>query len=120
MIGVALTTFIGYQAPILVVLHGFSMGMFIEGAARWGMDKIWQWKYTEVEKNIPITLLMVDDEKVTNPKSIFHHTLDERQRWIEIKAHQAQMRSEAESDSKSFCEAKAASESQSAITSTYL
>ena len=109
MIGVALTTFIGYQAPILVVLHGFAMGMFIEGSARWGMDKIWQWKYTEV-----------DDERVTDPKSVYHHTLDERQRWIEIKAHQAQMRSEAESDSKSFCEAKAASESQSAITSTYL
>ena len=32
---------IGYQSELLTIVHGFCMGMFIEGGCRWGYDPIW-------------------------------------------------------------------------------
>ena len=75
---------------MLTAGHGFCCGMFIEGAARWGMDAVWT---TDSEANE----VTVDDSKLTEPDSVFHHTKDERRRWVEIKAHQKKMRSEGES-----------------------
>lgn len=48
-------SFIGYQSPILTIMHGFAMGAFIEGGARWGYDAIWE------DPN------KIDDDEITKP-----------------------------------------------------
>ena len=41
-IGFVMMTFIGYQTPILTIIHGFFNGGMIEGGVRWGFDAIWE------------------------------------------------------------------------------
>ena len=76
-------TFICYQSELLTVMHGFAMGVFIEGGARWGFDPIWTEKKSDPE-NMEI---VIDDFKITKPKQVFKHTSSERRRWVDIKYH---------------------------------
>ena len=80
-------TFICYQSEFLTMMHGFAMGVFIEGGCRWGFDPIW----TANEPEEPI-----DDLAITLPKAVSKHTTPERMRWIDIKQHQSQVRSQNE------------------------
>lgn len=82
-IGFLIVTIIGYQSELLTLVHGFAMGMMIEGGCRWGFDPIW----TPVHANC-------DDEKILEANMEHTHTPTERRRWAEIKAHQAQLRKE--------------------------
>jgi len=77
-------TFICYQNEFLTVMHGFAMGVFIEGGCRWGFDPIWTACETEFEEGTDLT--------ITKPKQVSKHTTEERQRWIQIKHHQNQVR----------------------------
>ena len=80
-------TFICYQSEFLTFMHGFAMGVYIEGGARWGFDPIWTANETAEE---------VDDLAITKPKAVSKHTTQERMRWIDIKHHQNQVRSQNE------------------------
>ena len=80
-------TFICYQSEFLTVCHGFAMGVFIEGGCRWGFDPIWTSNETTEE---------IDDLTITKPKALYKHSTAERMRWIDIKYHQSQVRSENE------------------------
>lgn len=60
------------------------MGAFIEGGARWGYDAIWE----DPDK--------IDDDEITKPNQLYAHSTQERQRWIEIKAHQGETRKQNE------------------------
>ena len=78
-------TFICYQSELLTVCHGFAMGVFIEGSARWGFDSIWEPVKPEYD---------FDDRQITKPKAVFKHTKQERARWVDIKYYQSQVRSQ--------------------------
>jgi hypothetical protein len=40
-------SFLCYQGKFFTLVHGFFNGMFIEGGARWGFDRIWPYNPTE-------------------------------------------------------------------------
>lgn len=78
VVGFVINSFIGYQCVLLTIAHGFTMGMMIEGGCRWGFDPIW----TDHEPD-------VDDSDVLKANQEHRHTVAERKRWNEIKAHQS-------------------------------
>ena len=82
-------TFICYQSEVLTVCHGWAMGVFIEGGCRWGFDAIWE----PVSPEDPDE---AHDRHITKPKTVFKHSREDRQRWIDIKYHQSQVRSQNE------------------------
>ena len=43
-IGMWAAIMLGYQHPVITVLHGLTNGVMIEGGARWGYDPIWEKK----------------------------------------------------------------------------
>ena len=43
-IGMWAATMLGYQHPVITILHGLMNGVMIEGGARWGYDPIWEKK----------------------------------------------------------------------------
>ena len=41
-IGMVIITILGYQNPLVTILHGIGNGVMIEGGCKWGYDAIWE------------------------------------------------------------------------------
>jgi hypothetical protein len=78
-LGLIIMSFLCYQGKFFTLVHGFFNGMFIEGGARWGFDRIWPYvDSTEVTDD-----LLVDSSS---------HTPALRRLWIKLRAKQSELR----------------------------
>ena len=85
-----MTSFIGYQSPILTIAHGFAVGTFIEGGARWGFDAIWEEVRDDDSDSDDL------DEIVAKPGLPYYmkpnSKKQQRQRCLLLRAHQSETR----------------------------
>ena len=66
-VALLLLTFIGYQHPVLTLVHGYLTGMFIEGGCNYGFDPVWE--TTKVDNPFNDYLVKVESNNQIKGKS---------------------------------------------------